>query len=242
MEYNEPNLYRGRDYVLNEHITLHHPTLQQIFDYGEQKYWNFISLVCATPSDLKHQLFDNFGRYFNEVDEFELFCMICGGFDKKTSSIIFGELNFQTLSLGTNPKINSYIIFDPSSDLVIDSVIYTIITEYIRKINGLKKNIEIPGTIGTRDFLIEESRINAGFNSNKEFKSILLPIISTLVNCADFKYNYDNVWEMPIYAFLDSVKRIQHTRNIGYTMTGIYNGNIDISKINRKELDMFGEV
>ena len=68
----EVGLFRGEDYAVNQYITLHQPTLKEIFDFGEQEYWNFISVVCATPSDFKHQLFDG-GLYFNEVEV----CFVC---------------------------------------------------------------------------------------------------------------------------------------------------------------------
>lgn len=242
MVFDEVGLFRGEDYAVNQYITLHQPTLKEIFDFGEQEYWNFISVVCATPSDFKHQLFDGYGLYFNEVDEFDLFCMFAGSFDKQRSQLIFGDLDFQKLSIRENKDTNLREIFDENSGLVIDKMIYTIITEYLRKLNGLKRNHEVPGTEGTRDWLIEESRDIAKDNKDKEFKSFLMPIISALVNCGDFKYDYFNVWNLPIYAFLDSLKRIQHMKNIGYLMNGIYSGNILAKNIKKKELDWFCEM
>lgn len=244
MTFSENNLCRGRDYVVNKNIVLHHPTLDQMFDpdYGEEKYWNFVSAVCATPADLKHQLFDNCGKNFDQVDEFDLFCMLCGGFEKSTSGIIFGDLDFQKLSLGINQKTQQKVIFDPDSDLVIDKAVYTIITEYLRKVDGLKKNVEHAGNDLTRKIMIDLSRSDAKRNGDKPFTSILMSSISALVNCADFKYNYDTVWDLPIYAFLDSRKRILHSKNINYTLQGIYAGTIVADKIDKKELDWLGEI
>lgn len=242
MEFNEVGLFRGEDYQVNEYITIHHPTLKEIFDYGEQKYWSVTSTICATPSDLKHQLFDTYGFYFNEVDEFDLFCMLASGFEKENIKIFFGDLDFSKLYIRENEKTGLREIFDKDSGFVIDKVIYTIITEYIRKINGLKKNLETAGNEIARKMLIEESRRNYMFNQNKPFKPMLLPMVLTMVNCADFKYNYSNVWDMPLYAFLDSVKRIMHMKNVGYTMLGVYTGNIMVDKLDKKDLDWFSEI
>lgn len=242
MVFNEVGLFRGEDYLLNQYITLNHPTLKQIFDFGEQEYWNIVSYICATPSDCKHQLWDSQKLYFDKVDEFDFFCMIAGNLEYEKCKIIFGDLDFQKLSIGVNTKSEQKIIFDQNSDLVIDKMIYTIITEYIRKINGMKKNIEIAGNEMTRKWLIDESRMKSENYKKEENKSLLLPIISALVNCADFKETYKTVWDMPIYAFFDSMKRIQHAKSIGYTMTGIYTGNIIAKDINKKELDWFREL
>lgn len=242
MLFNEVKLFRGEDYPINQYITLHHPTLKQIFDFGEEEYWNVMSSICVTPSDVKHQLFDSCNLYFDQVDEFDLFCMFAGGFKHERYKIILGNLDFQKLSFGVNTKTNQKVIFDTESDLIIDKMVYMLITDYIRKINCMKKNIETAGNDITRNIMIDDSRRQANSYKKAESKSQLLPIISSLVNCADFKYDYKTVWDMPIYAFFDSMKRIQHMRGIGYTMYGIYSGNVDTSKLNKKELNWFSEL
>lgn len=242
MIFNEVKLFRGEDYPINQYITLRHPTLKQIVEFGEDEYWSLLSSICVTPSDVKHQLFDSCGLYFDQVEEFDLFCMFAGSFEHEKCKIIFGDLDFQKLSIGVNTKSEQKVIFDKNSDLVIDKMIYMLIVDYIRKINGMKKNIEIAGNDVTRKFMIDDSRRQASSYKKQENKSLLLPIISGLINCADFKYDYQTVWDMPIYAFFDSMKRIQHMKSIGYTMFGIYSGNIQYDKINKKELDWFGEL
>lgn len=38
----EPSLMRGRDFKINDKITIHMPSVGDIIDYGEQKYFQLL--------------------------------------------------------------------------------------------------------------------------------------------------------------------------------------------------------
>lgn len=42
----EPSLMRGRDFKINDKITIHMPSVGDIIDYGEQKYFQFADSVA----------------------------------------------------------------------------------------------------------------------------------------------------------------------------------------------------
>ena len=44
-------LYFGDDYVINDHIKIHQPTIGELADYGEASYFSMIHTLTATPSD-----------------------------------------------------------------------------------------------------------------------------------------------------------------------------------------------
>lgn len=44
-------IYFGDDYVVNEHIKIHQPTIGEVADYGEAKYFSMVHSLCAIPSD-----------------------------------------------------------------------------------------------------------------------------------------------------------------------------------------------
>ena len=55
-----------------------------------------------------------------------------------------------------------------------------------------------------------------------------------MVNRSDFKYDYDTVMNLSIYRFYKSVKQIQQNIAFENTMTGVYSGTIDTSKMTDK--------
>ncbi len=113
----------------------------------------------------------------------------------------------------------------------------------MRKIHGLRKNEQIPANESTKQILIEDAREEYNLYKDKEIKSQLLNQISAMVNSEGFKYNHSNVWEMKIYAFLDSVKRISKIKNAELLLQSGYSGyGIDLKTINDKQIDWLGEL
>lgn len=68
----EPSLMRGRDFKINDKITIHMPSVGDIIDYGEQKYFQLVYLFCSTSSDYKAQL-DSVGIDWQKISDFEMF-------------------------------------------------------------------------------------------------------------------------------------------------------------------------
>ena len=49
-------IYRGSPYIINDRIKILQPTLGQIADFGEQRYFNMVHTITAISSDMKYQL------------------------------------------------------------------------------------------------------------------------------------------------------------------------------------------
>lgn len=237
----ELQLFRGKDYVINDKIKIHHPTLDQITEYGEQEYFGLVSRLTATPSDYKVQLFD-MGLDYEEITDFDMFALMCNGLDVNDTSILFGSLSFSDFKLVQHTTTNEIMLYNYEQDFAIDKVIYELIMEYLRKIHGFEKNIEIAGNKFTKQILIEEARALQERNKDKPYKSMLIPLISAMTNCSEFKFSHSTVWDLPIYVFMDSVKRIQKIKNYNYLMQGAYSGNVDLKKISKSELNWLGEL
>ena len=86
----------------------------------------------------------------------------------------------------------------------------------------------------------EEAKEQYEMNKDKEYSSILLPLISTLTNMQGFKYGWSNVWDMKINAFMDAVTQVTHIKNADLLLSSGYSGfGIDLKKINKKEINYF---
>ena len=51
----ELQIYRGKDYVVNDYITIRHPILDEIADYGEREYLSLITSLTTTQRDIMNQ-------------------------------------------------------------------------------------------------------------------------------------------------------------------------------------------
>lgn len=237
----ELQLFRGKDYALNEKITLRQPTLNEICDYGEQKYWNIISVLTATPSDYKVQL-DDMGMDYEEVSELDFFFMLCRELTIDDTYILLYDIDLSSFVPYKNKQNDEIVYYNETNDIVIDANIQRLIADYIRTIHNMQKKIDKAGNSHTKKYLIETERRKQQRLKNKPFKSMLIPMISAMTNCENFKYNHDTVWDLHIYTFNDSVKRIQKIKNSDNLYTGIYTGNVDAKKISEEELNWLGSL
>jgi len=236
-------LLRGNDYIITKYLKIHQPTLDEIFQYGEQEYYSMVSTLVAIPSDMKSVL-DDMKMDYTKISEFDLFCNCLRGFQSPKTEILFGkDVDFTSVHLYYDNQnqesvlcnANEYDGIDENS-LFINESIYILMAEYIRQMHGFKKKVEKAANPFTKKILIEEDRMKRNREQNKPFESMLYPLILGMVNCADFPYTFETVWNLPISVFMSSVVQVQKLKNVGYTMQGIYSGNVDVSKINKDEL------
>ena len=222
------------NYKLNDSITIRHPTLDEIFDVGEREYMSVVSLLTASPKDYRSQLFD-IGIDFEEINDFELFLITSNGMGERDTGILFEGLNFKDFVVAFEPKINQNVLVDLEKKIVIDRATYENISEYIRKMHGIQKDTKVAGNKHTKKVLTDLHRQDVLLNSRTPYKSTLCPLISSMVNSAGFKYNYETVLSLTIYKFMDALQRIQKIKGYEGLMSGMYSGNIDIKKIQNKD-------
>lgn len=241
-------LFRGGEFKVNDYLTVRQPTLGEICDYGEIKYFNLVASLCATPSDYKVALWDMDPRVdWEETDEFELFHAFAQGFSVEDTRILLGDFPLNQLWPVQHPDNGelAMVRLDQPDRVVLDRFGYTMMTDFLRKSNGLEKNVDKAGSLPTKLYLIERDRNRIKANQrrrNKDTGSTLQPLISAMVNCEQFKYDHKTVWDLPIYAFFDSVKRIQKLKYYNQVMAGIYAGTVDMKKISQDSLNWMGDL
>ena len=234
-------VYSPGEYAINNKISIHHPTLEEIKEYGEKEYFSFVRAFCSTPSDQKVLLWDSLHIYWDEVDEYELFISLFERLKERDYSILFPNLDLSQFKVVINPKINELALAN-SDGVVIDRSVHFLITEYLRTIHSFEKNTDVGYDEYTKDIMIEDDRDEMAAAARKEFVSGLWPMISALTNSPEFKYRYDDVWSLPIGVFLDAVKRVQKQKNYEHLMHGVYAGTVDTSKVSKKEFDWIGKL
>ena len=240
-------MYRGNDIIINDYITIRQPTLAEICEYGEKAYYNMVYTLCSVGADMKWQL-DDIGIDYTKVSDFELFySVLINFFTKDSTKILFGDVvDFSKMEIRFNTHLEENVLvqyFDNGKYLQIDRFVYTYIVDTLRKMHRMKRNDELPGNEATRQILIEDARDEYEENKNKPSKPYLLPLISAMVNSAGFKHDEVTVFNMKIYAFMDSVARIGKIKNSELLLSSGYSGfGIDLKKLNKEETNWLGEL
>lgn len=227
-------LLMGVDLAITPEITLKHPRVRQVCEYGEDTYFGYITSFVATPTDLKVEL-DDAGLNFEDISEFQLFCTRAEGFQRTLMTELIDGFDF-AYAYPIISEDGQLMLFDPSHNALLDEVHYLILCDYIRAIHGLTKNQEVYGNEYTRKMVIEIERESRQHKEHKDYEPFLLNYISGLINCSESKYDYKNVWDLPYYVFIDAIRRVQKVMEFKGLMSGMYSGMVDVKKLNFEKL------
>ena len=89
-EIDELQMYFGDDYIINDKIKIHQPTIDEVVKYGEAKYFSTIHTLTAIPSDTKSMLWDA-GIDWCKISDFEFFIMMTQALTLDKTKIIFTD-------------------------------------------------------------------------------------------------------------------------------------------------------
>lgn len=77
-EIDELKIYKGSDIRITDKIVVIQPTIDQIIEFGEKRYFSTVHTLTGVGADFKWQLWDYFGIDYTQIEDFELFkTMIC---------------------------------------------------------------------------------------------------------------------------------------------------------------------
>ena len=235
LEFDEMQMYFGEDYKVNEYITIHPPTIGEIINFGEKRYFSMIHSLTCIPSDMKSQLFD-MGIDYEEISDYELFIMLSRTLKQDDTSIILGDLDLSKFELGSNNN-DQVIMYDPENNIIIDELAYMKIAGYLRKYHGIKPKIEKAKNKTTKRLLIQLDREDIARAKKTGYKSQLKTLVSAMMRYPGFKYKRNELAYCSYYEFIDTVYGAQIYVSSTALLKGSYSGMIDTSKINKKEFN-----
>ena len=90
--------------------------------------------------------------------------------------------------------------------------------------------------------MIWEDEMNLTNSKNESYKSTLLPLVSSCVNHPGFKYKLEDLKDMDIVQFMDSVQRLQIYESTTALMKGMYSGMIDTKGLDKDALNFMRDI
>lgn len=229
----ELKIYRGDDIRITDDIIIHNPTLNDIVEIGEKKFLSFCQDFTAHHLDSPYiVLLTDLGVDFTTISDWDLFVCLSLVFDESICKFLFGNLDFKSMKPYVDGDIKGIrnkdgIIITPK--FMQNGWLYSQICKYID--TTISKILDNPTqksmAINSARREIESARRREMFYPSG---SALLPIISSVVNYAGCNYTNKTIFNMNLYAFWDTVKRIQAYDNASHLFSGIYSGCVDLSK------------
>ena len=241
-------LFFGEPFVIENNvyddITINQPTIGDIIKSGEKKVYSAVNVIISNPTQYRMQLWD-LGIDWNKISDFSLFCMLAPSIDPESTKLLFGDLNFQLFQLKQEQTEDGepfFYLLNEEQNVQIDEAAYLQIASYLRTMFNTYPKVEKAKGKSTKEWMIEEDRMNFEQHKNDVYKSTLLPLISTCLNHPGFKYKKNELREVGIVEFMDSVQRLQVYESSTALLKGIYSGFVDASKIDKNELNFMREI
>lgn len=235
----ELKLYLGSDIKIASGITLYQPTIGEIANYNEAEYFSMAQTLCATPSSMKVTL-DDMKLDYMQVEDFQLFMMLCQSLTPDKTKPLLGDLDltkFKPFQLRDSEEVvlANGEVDEQGNPIIINQIIYDILTTYIRKMHGFKKQVDKAGNAVTRKILIDEDRKAAQRNKDKPYKSFFVPLVSSLQGRQG--YTKDYICNMGLYEFMNQINRVQIIVQADAALGGMYSGFVDTKKMDKTVLD-----
>lgn len=243
----ELQLYFGEPFTIKTKsenaIQIFQPTIGDILKNGERNVYSVVNTFIANPTMYRVKLWD-MGIDWNKIDDFQLFCMLISTLEGKPTSLLFGDIDFQEFNLYKEDKDGESIFFlyNEKQNIEIDETVYLQISGYIKMMFNLFPKVEKARGKSTKEWIIMEEKQQMELNQNTSYKSTLLPLISSCLNHPGFKYKKNELYDVGIVEFMDSVKRLQVYESSTALLKGVYSGFVDTSKIDKEEFDFMRQI
>ena len=276
-KYDDLKIYRGSDIYITDKIKIKQPTIGQIEEFGEQRYFSAVLNLTSVGVDLIWHLTE-MGIDFTKISDYDLFLKVivplvsskknilklleenylydeeCAKIynslsdeDKEEMLINPLELILDNIDLAdfiqcTDTTTNEIVLYNKERDITIDRTVYMRVVDVVRKMHGFKRNNIVPANESTKQDMIEDARDEHLASKYNTFKSILLPYVSSLINHPSCSYKHNDIWDLGINAFFDSIKRINKIQNATLLLQGAYSGFASLKGIDNERLNWSGDL
>lgn len=249
-------IYFMRPYTMSNGIVITQPTVGQIVDYGEENFYSMLNPFVSNPTSYRVFLWDH-GIDWCKIADYELFQTLIGMLSVEQTRIIFGDLDFRTFERYTiktenedeedNPDIEEYktTLYSKEFQIEISEEDYEEMALYLRTMFNMFPKIERAKNKATKESIIFEDKMNMENKKKKDDEnssSLLFSLISACVNHPGFKYKPNELEEIGIFQFMDSVKRLQVYEQTTALLSGKYSGMIDTKGIPDKEFNYMRDI
>lgn len=234
-------MYFGEDHTIHG-ITISIPKLGDILKIGESDFYSSLSPFLNNPTTTRVMLYENFNhKDWTKTKDIEVFyILLCMVKNKEPLRLLFKNFsfyNFDDLQLvqlnKQSPTDKPHLaIISPSQNFIITDDEYMELAEYIREMMHVHPKTEkINGKSG-KLWAIQEDKMNAIQNKEKG-GSTLLPLVSACINHPGFKYKLEELKDVNIYQFMDSVNRLQIYEQSVAAIHGAFSGMVSGKDVNK---------
>lgn len=258
IKFDKLKMYFGRPYEIDLEgadgsITIYPPSLGQVVDFGEKEWYANLMPLVGNTTMYRYQLSLQKIDWCN-ISDFELFYQ---ALYKQPDSDFYQILFHQDLSEyelfyrqteNEDGEVNKIpVLYNQETGTEINEDVYFHISQYLRNcFNFFPKEQFTPQEALKKAWLRKDAtdihNAEAKAKMGIEEGSSLYPLISSCINHPGFPYTIENLDTLPIFAFMDSVSRLQIYESTIAMLHGSYSGMCDMSKVPAESFNFMREI
>lgn len=240
-------MYFREDYFVNG-IRIVEPTIGDILNMGESKFYSGLRPFLYNSTSIRVVLWDLPERIdWCKVKDIEVFNMLKSvpKFDFSAIQLLFPDYRIERMKLIQYQESDSdeirFFLYDEENDFLLKEMEYMEIAEYIRTLLNFHPKVEKAKGKTAKQWMIDEDKMNIAQQQNEE-TSNLLPLISACINHPGFKYKLQELRNVGIYEFMDSVQRLQIYESTHALLSGSYSGFCDLKGVPKDQFNFMREI
>ena len=246
LDFNPLRVYFGDDYVVNDRIIIHQPSIQDFIDAdNESDIYHVIAPFTANTTGYRVQLWD-MGIDWNKISNLELFSILIKTIDFKYSQLIFGDINFSTFNLYEKQNGDEKVLtlYSPEMDLEIDEVTMNKMCKYIQfMFSSYPPEEEFTSSKTLKQELINNDKQKMLLRKKEgDGGQSLLSMIAFYLNHPGCKYKKSELREVGYFEFMYNIQRLQIYESTRALFGGMYSGMCDLSKVDKNEFNFMRDV
>ena len=239
-------MYFGEDHIYKG-IIMSMPTVGDILDVGESIFYHAFSSFLYNSTSIRVVLWDN-GIDWNKFKDIEVFNLLIHTIKNKSPlDLVFKNIRFDDFELVPakrkieDDEYNEIALYSESQDILLYEEDYMYIAEYIREMLNIHPKVEKAKGKTAKSWIIQEDKMNLSIEDEHSTYS-LLPKISACVNHPGFKYKLQELKEVGIYQFMDSVKRLQKYESSTAALKGVFSGFVSAKDFQEETLNFMSDL
>lgn len=249
IEFDRLKMYFGEPYIIpcrHGEVKVLSPTIGDIISLGESKFYSTLNLLVANTTSYRLFLWD-LQLDWNEVTDFELFTLIYKNIDSDASKLLFGDLDFSLFEpkiLNVDENTKKLTLVNEEQNVEIDEDVYQQFHQYFQEMFNMHQEELLTEEKRMKEWWIAKDRREQERKAKKkDDKSYSIqPMISALVNHPGFKYKLQELKEVTVSEFYDSVQRLQIYEQSHALLGGMYGGFISGKDIEPESYNFMREV
>ena len=243
-EFDRLKMYFGDDYTTKNGIIVRQPTLGEIIEVGEKVFYETLNVFVANPTSFRLPLWQ-MDIDWCRLTDFELFCILYQNINPDVCKLFLPECKiyeYKVYSEQLDEDTSEVVLYNAETESIIRNIDYLEISQYLRTMFNIFPKIEYARGKATRESIIWEDEQKLSRNKNNGFTSSLQPLVSSCLNHPGFKYKKNELKEVGICEFMDSVNRLQVYENTVALLQGSMGGWVDSSKVPKENFNFMRDL